>query len=109
MDRRRFIELLGMATVGAHIAYSFPSVIVPRNIAPESWGSWVAGQDWAFGSETQTVIRYARAPQGLAFLVSKHDPFWLGSFSELKGYEIIYPFWKDAARPVIIPTKGDWE
>lgn len=32
MDRRRFLELLGMASVGATVAYSFPSVIVPKHI-----------------------------------------------------------------------------
>ena len=33
MNRRRFIELLGMAAVGARVAYSFPRVIVPRLVA----------------------------------------------------------------------------
>lgn len=32
MDRRRFLELLGMATAGSVVAYSFPSIIVPKNI-----------------------------------------------------------------------------
>ena len=33
MNRRRFLELLGMAAAGTGIVYSFPSVIVPKNIA----------------------------------------------------------------------------
>lgn len=32
MDRRRFLELLTKATVGGAVAYSFPDVIVPKNI-----------------------------------------------------------------------------
>lgn len=32
MNRRRFLELLGIATAGGAIAYSFPSIIVPKNI-----------------------------------------------------------------------------
>jgi hypothetical protein len=32
MNRRRFLELLGMATVGGAVAYSFPDIIVPKNI-----------------------------------------------------------------------------
>jgi hypothetical protein len=32
MNRRRFLELLGMATVGSAVAYSFPKVIVPKNV-----------------------------------------------------------------------------
>jgi hypothetical protein len=34
MDRRGFLSLLSRAVVGATVAYSFPSVIVPRNIQP---------------------------------------------------------------------------
>src|SRR5258708_3421054 len=33
MNRRRFLELLGMAAAGTGIVYSFPSVIVPLNVA----------------------------------------------------------------------------
>lgn len=33
LNRRRFLELLGMAAAGTGIVYSFPSVIVPKNIA----------------------------------------------------------------------------
>lgn len=32
MNRRRFLELLGTAALGSGIVYSFPSVIVPKNI-----------------------------------------------------------------------------
>lgn len=32
MDRRRFIELLAQTTAISTVAYSFPSVIRPRNI-----------------------------------------------------------------------------
>jgi hypothetical protein len=32
MNRRRFLELLSMAAVGGTVAYSFPDVIVPKNI-----------------------------------------------------------------------------
>lgn len=34
VNRRRFISLLGQAVAGATVAYSFPSIIVPRNIQP---------------------------------------------------------------------------
>lgn len=32
MNRRNFLKFLGAASVGATVAYSFPSVIVPNNI-----------------------------------------------------------------------------
>lgn len=48
MNRRRFLELLGMATAGTAVAYSFPSVIVPKNI---------------------TTV-YSRMPRGLTFLIN---------------------------------------
>ena len=34
MDRRGFLSSLLRATAGAAVAYSFPSVIVPKNIIP---------------------------------------------------------------------------
>lgn len=34
MNRRRFLELLGTAALGSGIVYLFPSIIVPKNIAP---------------------------------------------------------------------------
>lgn len=34
MNRRRFLELLGKGIAASGIVYSFPSVIVPKNIAP---------------------------------------------------------------------------
>ena len=34
MNRRGFLSLLGKATVGGVVAYSFPSIIVPKNIQP---------------------------------------------------------------------------
>lgn len=35
INRRRFLELLSSAALGSGIVYSFPSVIVPKNIAFE--------------------------------------------------------------------------
>lgn len=32
MNRRNFLKFLGVASVGATVAYSFPSIIVPKNI-----------------------------------------------------------------------------
>lgn len=32
MDRRNFLKRLGLASAGAVVAYSFPEVIVPKNI-----------------------------------------------------------------------------
>lgn len=34
VNRRYFLELLGMAAAETAIVYSFPSIIVPKNIAP---------------------------------------------------------------------------
>lgn len=57
MNRRRFLELLGMAAAGTGIVYSFPSVIVPKNIAlPE-----FAPEVFPFEAFNQ--------PTGLAFLL----------------------------------------
>lgn len=51
MNRRRFLSLLGQAAAGATVAYSFPSIIVPKNIQP-------------------VVDSYFMAPQGLAWLIN---------------------------------------
>lgn len=51
MNRRRFLSLLSQATVGATVAYSFPSIIVPKNIQPA----------------------YALAPHGLACLINDNS------------------------------------
>jgi len=32
MNRRNFLQFLGAATIGSTVAYSFPSIIVPKNI-----------------------------------------------------------------------------
>lgn len=32
MNRRNFLKFLGVATIGSTVAYSFPSIIVPKNI-----------------------------------------------------------------------------
>lgn len=32
MNRRSFLKFLSIATIGSTITYSFPSIIVPRNI-----------------------------------------------------------------------------
>ena len=32
MNRRRFLELMGMTVAAGTIAYSFPSIIVPQNL-----------------------------------------------------------------------------
>lgn len=55
MNRRRFLELLGTAAVGSAVAYSFPSIIVPRNIVVESM--------WVY----PTLYGY---PHGLAHFIS---------------------------------------
>jgi len=36
MNRRRFLELLGTAALGSGIVYSFPSIIVPKNISSKT-------------------------------------------------------------------------
>lgn len=48
MNRRGFLSLLGQAAVGSVVAYSFPSIIVPKNIQPV----------------------YSMAPHGLAYLIN---------------------------------------
>lgn len=32
MNRRNFIQFLGLASTGSVVAYSFPNIIVPKNI-----------------------------------------------------------------------------
>lgn len=60
MNRRNFIKFLGAASVGATVAYSFPSIIVPKNIEvypdivndlffqESSWESYLRGQQAIF-------------------------------------------------------------
>ena len=50
MNRRFFLSLLGQAAVGATVAYSFPSIVVPKNIQP--------------------VSAYPIGPYGLAYLIN---------------------------------------
>lgn len=70
VSRRRFLELLGMATAGASVAYSFPSIIVPKNIiAVESV------------IPAECVIRkqgYNLAPRGLTYLIDD-EGWWYGT------------------------------
>lgn len=49
MNRRSFLSLLGRAATGPAVVYSFPSIIVPKNIIP-------------------VVDSYLLAPRGLAYL-----------------------------------------
>lgn len=55
MNRRRFLELLGMATVGGAVAYSFPKIIVPKNIQ-------VVGET-IFFIDTSQVFRIVDSPE----------------------------------------------
>lgn len=50
MNRRRFFELLGQATIGGMVVYSFPSIIIPKNIVIP-------------------VTGYNLTPRGLTFLL----------------------------------------
>lgn len=45
MNRRRFLELLGMASVGGAVASSFPEVVVPQNIVKSTTGKLFAYND----------------------------------------------------------------
>lgn len=58
MNRRRFLSLLGQATVGATVAYSFPSIIVPKNIQP-----------------------FTHLPRGLAYLVNDRSRILQGLYT----------------------------
>lgn len=73
MNRRRFLELLSAATVGG-VAYSFPSVIVAKNIAPE----------------------YTLAPRGLAYLINSDVPWLTSTPTPMSMYNfVIFPFWQE--------------
>ena len=63
MNRRRFIELLTTAAVGGTIAYSFPSIIVPRNLIVPAESMWVYPTHFGMSG-------YLLAPKGLAFLIN---------------------------------------
>ena len=79
VSRRRFLELLGMATAGATVAYSFPSIIVPKNIIP-----------------VESVIRqqgYNLAPRGLIYLIDSEG--WMfgssvANFTDLNRLYLTY-------------------
>ena len=66
MNRRRFLELLTTAAVGSAVAYSFPSIIVPRNL--------IATPDDAeiefYRHEILKSTDYFMAPRGLAYLIN---------------------------------------
>ena len=78
MNRRRFLELLGMAAAGTGIVYSFPSVIVPRNIA---------------------LPEFAHPPRGLGFLLDDGSRIFQGITTMTE--------WTDFYREQILQAK-DW-
>lgn len=48
MNRRRFLELMGMAAAGSAVVYSFPSIIVPKNIVmPQTLSMWAIPSEYA--------------------------------------------------------------
>lgn len=69
MNRRRFLELLGMTVASGAVAYSFQSIIVPRNlsgltmldIAPMT-PEWpiIVGTDYGY-------------PHGLAYIIDNRN------------------------------------
>jgi hypothetical protein len=69
MNRRSFLQLLGQATASAAVVYSFPSIIVPKNIQP-------------------VVDSYFMAPYGLAYFVNQGGAFRglsTSAFPDLNG------------------------
>jgi hypothetical protein len=51
MNRRSFLKFLGTATVGTGIVYSFPSIIVPKNIS----SSLLELPEWT-GLPAETIV-----------------------------------------------------
>lgn len=70
-DRCSFLRLLAQTAVASTIAYSLPSIIVPKNIVPvTTWG------------EASLFLDYdLQIPQSIPL--------------DLRG-RLIYPFWKEA-------------
>ena len=67
MNRRRFLELVGMTVAAGTVAYSFPRIIVPRNLEKVSLQN---GWPIAFSS----VWGY-HSSKGLYYIVEKQCVF----------------------------------
>lgn len=90
MNRRLFLNsLLGVA-VGGAVAYSFPSIIVPKNIMLASFAEAILNSNpvayWPL---------YNQAPNGLIFLLDDRARSLQGFQTILDARTIIKPFWKD--------------
>lgn len=49
MDRRGFLKIFGKAAAGAAIVYSFPSIIIPKNISAQNGLLFRISDDPEFG------------------------------------------------------------
>lgn len=75
MNRRRFLELLGMATVGATVAYSFPDIIVPKNIAIPTLN---ANLNWVTEYKSANPLTYAKLLEAYhKCRVGNYEPKWI--------------------------------
>jgi hypothetical protein len=61
MDRRGFLSLLGQAAVGATVVYSFPSIVVPKNIQPYGLAHFI-NEGHTFRGLTTSTFPVLNAP-----------------------------------------------
>ncbi len=86
MNRREFLEILGLATAGGAVAYSFPEIIVPKNIIPvkaASIGSTlfrvVDDPVYGFGFSGFTSIEiYPKIINDIFFMEGPDMTYWRG-------------------------------
>lgn len=81
MNRRRFLELLGQAAVGGTVVYSFPAIIVPKNIVVPAIG-------------------YNLSPRGLAYLLNDNSRILQGVTTTMRQIPIEYVVPVIGERPI---------
>lgn len=77
MNRRRFLELLGTAIAGTAVVYSFPSIIVPKNIAAVSPSYEEFLRQYMHAAYKRyndlNYNNYNIIPRGLVYLIDHQD------------------------------------
>lgn len=90
MNRRRFLELFGLGVAATGIVYSFPDVIVPKNIAGLV-SSDIVVPEFTLPSGWYDESEIIRAQRGVPYLVSDTGDFygrtWSGPYTSRIFYD----------------------
>lgn len=92
MNRRNFLKFLGTATIGTGIVYSFPSIIVPKNISDRHVSEVVYWHGFGFVEYNEPVFAGFDVRKGVPFYCHRRDldklPPWVITRGEIT---VTYP------------------